>query len=132
LFLFPFIHFKKNVTLHTQTALRELNIPQHPTILRLLDALTSGEAGQLEAAVKLNTSFFFPDSSNHSVELPAALWGFHTPYGFCPVLLQTMHAVAVAAGQGSFVKGSTQYFLNTDQLEQWDEKVPCPILHPST
>jgi hypothetical protein len=105
---------------------------QHDTLTRLLTALESGVDAQLKAAVADNTSFFFRDARQHSVELPESLWGFHTPYGFCPVLLITKHAVAVTTDRLYFVPDCMQFHFNTDHIEQWDDKVSQPLPYPST
>ena len=98
--------------------------------MRLLTALDSGVGEELKAAVEYNTSFFFSDPQSHSAELPETMWAMHTPYAFCPVLLLTKHAVAVSAGRMFFVIGSTQFNCNTDEIEQWDDKLNAVLGEP--
>jgi hypothetical protein len=46
------------------------------------------------------------------------------------LLLLTKHAVVVSAGRMFFVIGSTQFNCNTDEIEQWDDKLNAVLGEP--
>ena len=46
------------------------------------------------------------------------------------LLLLTKHAVVVSAGRMFFVIGSTQFNCNTDEIEQWDDKLNAVLRVP--
>ena len=70
------------------------SIPGHPSLDILLSALDSGISDALKAAVQDNwrTVFkrVFARARRASEKLHESVWGFHTPYGFCPVVVCTL------------------------------------------
>ena len=90
------------------------SLPTDETVHRLLSALDSGSADALKAAVKANINVIFAGKRG-TERMAETVWGFHTPYGICPIVLITMLSEQ-SRDQGQFK------FQMDDALE-WDQQL---------
>jgi hypothetical protein len=64
-----------------------------PTLQNLIKALESGDARQLQQCVAANRALLIPNPDGFP---PPFLWGFLTPYGYCPVKVPTKLSKKIA------------------------------------
>jgi len=101
--------------------LLDLVLPQHETVHVLLSALDSGSVDALKAAVKTNIRLIFAGKSG-TARMPETVWGFHTPYGICPIVLNTMLSEQ-AQDHG-------QFQFQVDAELEWDEELERVLRAP--
>jgi hypothetical protein len=79
-------------------------------------ALASGSAAILQEAVIANRLLLLRNLPADA-PVPETLWGYYTPWGFCPVHITTRLSTAVG-GRGEVKVGSCQFNFGTEEEEQ--------------
>jgi hypothetical protein len=88
----------------------------HESLTALVHALDSGSAEKLQEAVLANQLMLL-NKLPGDAPVPETLWGYYTPWGFCPVHITTRLSVAVE-GRGQVLAGSCQFSFETEEDEE--------------
>jgi len=96
-------------------------LPSHETVHRFLSALDSGSADALKAAVNADIKFIFAGKSG-TARMSETVWGFHTTYDICPIVLITM------LSEQSEDHG--QFKFQMDEDLEWDDQLKLIIRAP--
>ena len=98
------------------------SIKRHETVNRLLDALRSGDAELLRKVVLQHRRELL---QHMRLSVDVAFWGYPTPYGVCPVIIDTLLSDASADRFGS-----KQFNFTLDLTEPWYSQLNDVLVTP--